>query len=273
MDAPLLAWARRMAVDTESIRPPDEDLVRIAVRLLRVLRYYFRPQVLGLEHLGEGPALLVANHNGGITSLEPFFLGMEWYRRHAGRDLLHFLAHDALVAAPGLGHLLTRLGVIRASFANAEHALNEGKKVVVFPGGNYEAFRPFRERHRVDFGGKTGYLRLALKTGAPLHPVLCLGGHETFFVLRRGQRLARWSGVKRWLRSDSFPIFLGLPWGLGVGPLFHFPLPAKLTVEVGPRIPLDAGDSRPGSDHLVRLGRMVEGRLQQMMAARRSAGR
>ena len=39
-------------------------------------------------------------------------------------------------------------------------------------------------------------------------PVLNLGGHETLYVVWRGEALARISGAKRILRSDSFPQIL-----------------------------------------------------------------
>ncbi len=106
-------------------------------------------------------------------------------------------------------------------------------------------------------------------------PVLNLGGHETLYVVWRGEALARISGAKRILRSDSFPLFFALPWGVALGPIFHLPIPAKLDVEVGE--PIDLWDYLEGDDPedratLERLSGLVQDRLQQMMdrrAARR----
>jgi 1-acyl-sn-glycerol-3-phosphate acyltransferase len=253
----------------DAVTDPDPTLLDLAVPPLRLLRSYFRAEVIGLDHIPAGGALLVGNHNAGITFIEPFLLGLEWHLRHGSRDAIYGLGHDIMVGLPLVGNLLRGLGVIRAGHITAEAALAQNRKLMVFPGGNFEAFRPWRERHRVDFGGHAGYIRLALRTGVPIVPVLSIGGHETFVVLRRGQRLARALGVKKYLRSDSFPVFLGLPWGIGVGPMFHLPLPAKSLIEVGAAMhfseygPADADDRTLCRE----LSRRVEARLQEMMDA------
>lgn len=91
-----------------------------------------------------------------------------------------------------------------------------------------------------------------------------------------GAPLARLIGAKRLLRSDSFPLFFALPWGVALGPIFHLPLPAKLEVEVGEPIDLwehlDGGDPED-REVLARLSELVQGRIQQMMDARVSRRR
>ena len=37
--------------------------------------------------------------------------------------------------------------------------------MLVYPGGDYEVFRPSWESGQVDFGGRKGFIRLALKLG------------------------------------------------------------------------------------------------------------
>lgn len=257
-------------LDPDRINDLDTELIDLCLPALDLLERYFRAEVHGLERVPEGPALIVGNHNAGITFTDPFFMGTAWYRRTGGSDPMHYLAHDAMVRIPALGNFLMRGGAIRASHDNADAAFAAGRKVVVFPGGNYEAFRPYKERHLVDFGGRTGFVRLALRNRVPIVPVLHVGGHETFVVLRRGKRLARLLGVKRFLRSDSFPIFVGLPWGVGVGPVFHLPLPAKVLVEVGEPIPMDEyGDDVLDDRVALRaISDRVRDQLQEMMDRR-----
>ncbi len=261
--------------DPDEVGELDLDLGDVVVPLLKILKLYFRAEVRGLENIPSGQALLVGNHNGGITFMEPFMLGMEWYKWTQGKDALYWLGHDVMMSLPVLSNLLMKLGGVRASHETAGKVFEMGRKVAVFPGGNYEAFRPFKERYKVDFGGKKGFIRLALRHGTPIVPVLCLGGHETFFILHRGEKLAELTGAKKWLRSESFPIFIGLPYGLGIGPIFHWPLPAKCLVEVGQPIslagysPKDAGDPEVLQD----LYDMVQGRLQDMMDRRVSERR
>jgi len=258
-------------LDPEAVAEPDLDLVKLVAPVIELLSSYFRSEVEGLDRVPDGPSLMVANHNAGITSIEPFLLGLRWYQHTGGQDLIRFLGHDMMGRIPLVGNMLIQVGMIRASHAAADLALSSGHKVLVLPGGNYEAFRPFSQRHRVDFGGHVGYVRLALRNGVPIVPVLNLGGHETLFVLWRGEALARATGVKKLLRSDSFPLFFALPWGVALGPIFHLPIPAKLEVEVGE--PIDLSEHLNGEDPedrqtLERLSRLVQQRLQQMMDAR-----
>ncbi len=255
-------------LDPDAVSPVDLDLARVVAPILELVSHYFRAEVSGLEKIPEGGVLLAANHNAGITSIEPMILGLRWYRHTAGQDLIRSLGHDAMGKIPLLGNFLIALGMVRASHAAADRALCAGQKVLVLPGGNYEAFRPFGQRHQVDFGGHVGYVRLALRNNVPVVPVLNLGGHETLFVVFRGAALARLTGVKKLLRSDSFPLFFALPWGVALGPLFHLPIPAKLVVEVGE--PIDLREQLQGEDPedprtLRRLSELVQGRVQEMM--------
>ena len=247
--------------------PIDTALIDKFVPIGHVIRRYLRGNVFGIHNIPDGPALLVGNHNAGITFLEPVLLGLAWHKHKQGRDGFYYLAHDSLMAIPGLGPLLAKGGAVRASHASAEAVFAQGRKVAVWPGGNYEAFRPWRERHRVDFGGHKGFLRLAIRSGVPIVPVLSLGGHEAYFVLSRGQRLAEWMGIKKRFRSESFPVFLGLPWGVGIGPLFHLPLPVRTLVEVGEPIPVHAHPPDAAEDDAVisELYELVVETLQAMM--------
>ena len=43
--------------------------------------------------------------------------------------------------------------------------------VVVFPGGDYEVFRPWTERNQIEFGGRKGFIVLALSAGVPVVPI------------------------------------------------------------------------------------------------------
>ena len=257
-------------MDANEVKDPDPVLMGLAAAGLKQLGKYFRIKVEGLENMPEGKALIVGNHNAGITFLEPMFLAAAWFEKTGGKDDLFFLVHDAMVAIPVVGNLLMKLGNIRASHETATNAFSMGRKVVVFPGGNYEAFRPFKDRYKVDFGGKKGFVRLALKNQVPIVPILSIGGHETFFVLHRGAKLAELLGVKKYLRSESFPIFLGLPWGIGIGPIFHLPLPSKCMVEVGEPISLEGYTPEDANDpvKLSELYNRVQGTLQKMMDKR-----
>lgn len=257
-------------MDSNQLHPFDQDLARALWPIVDFIDFYHRGEVTGLGNIPSGPALLVGNHNGGITFMEPFLLGRAWHLRTHGTDDFYYLGHDTLLRLPVLANLLMKLGATRASHDTAAQAFARGRKVAVWPGGNLEAFRPWKERYKVDFYGHSGFVRLALRHGVPIVPVLSFGGHDTFFIVRRGERLARWTGARRFLRTESWPVFVGLPWGVGVGPLFHLPLPVKLSVDVGEPISLDGYAADQAEDPAVvrSIYEVVLATLQGMMDQR-----
>jgi 1-acyl-sn-glycerol-3-phosphate acyltransferase len=126
--------------------------------------------------------------------------------------------------------MLRRFGTIEADMDNAERALDAGAIVTVFPGGDYEVFRPSWESARADMGGRKGFLRLAFAKDVPIVPMVTLGGQETALFLSRGEWLSKALGLNTSMRLKSMPIMLALPFGLHVGPLPHLPLPAKISI-------------------------------------------
>jgi 1-acyl-sn-glycerol-3-phosphate acyltransferase len=126
------------------------------------------------------------------------------------------------------------LGVVRASHENALRLFGRGSSVLVYPGGELEAMRPFSARDRIVFGGRTGYIRLALRARVPLVPVVAAGAHSTLVILSDGRRLASALGAPRRFRTRVWPIALTVPWGLTIGPSPppYVPLPARIRIEV-----------------------------------------
>jgi len=95
------------------------------------------------------------------------------------------------------------------------------------------------DRHKVDFAGRKGFIRLALEHDVPIVPVVAIGGQETSLFLSRGETLAKTLMLDKLFRLKVLPISLAVPWGLNVGDfLGHLPLPAKIVVEVLPPIDL-----------------------------------
>jgi len=234
---------------------------------------YHRLDVQGLEHLPEGPALIVGNHDSGTVFVEALCAGAHVVE--AGHQVTG-LAHDAVVDAPLLGRLLVRVGAVRAGHDSAAKAFAAGRKVVVFPGGNLEAFRAWPDRHRVVFGGRTGFVKLALRHRVDIVPWVFHGGHRSFVILRDGQRLSRAIGANRWLRSDTWPLWVGLPWGVALGPWPHLPLPVKVTCRfLEPVRVAHLGSEAAGDPEVVRqvysevVARMQEG-LDALVRDRRN---
>lgn len=220
----------------DDILARDPELVTLLCDLWRVLgKYYFRLRVEGVEHVpATGAALLVGNHSGGLLPSEGFFTSLAIHD-HLGPDrAIHALAHDFLFEDPTLRRYAGRLGILRAGHASAHHAFDAGACVLVYPGSDMDTFRPFRDRNTVVLAGRTGFVKLALRAGVPIVPVVTAGTHEQLVVLARGDRLARRLHAHAWARTEVLPLVLALPWGLTTGFLPYLPLPAQTTVSFLP---------------------------------------
>ena len=244
----------------------DPDYIRETLPGLWVLASkYFRADVKGLHHLPEeGPVLLVGNHSGGIMAPDLFVFVLAFSTYFGVDRPFYQLAHNLVVSGP-LGRLTRRFGTVAANSANAEKALQAGAAVLVYPGGDYEVFRPTSEHARVDFGGRQGYVRTALKLGVPIAPVVSIGSQETALFLSRGERLAKITGADRAFRLKTIPIALGLPWGLMTPLLGHFPLPAKISVRVLP--PIDLAERYGADPDPAEVDRDIRAQMQDVLSA------
>lgn len=223
----------------------DEAFLEKLLPLMDLWSRYFDAEVHGFETLPErGPMLLVGNHSGGIVVPDTAVTIAAWYRERGLGDALLGLAFDGVFGIPGFETLMRRLGEIPASHDNAERALRAGHSLLVYPGGARESFRPWTDRNRVDFSGHKGFVKLALRAGVPVVPVVAHGGHHSTFVLTRGDGWAERLGLGSF-RLSIAPLLFQVPWGLSVPLLPGVPLPAKIKVELGP--PLDWSAHGPGA--------------------------
>jgi 1-acyl-sn-glycerol-3-phosphate acyltransferase len=200
---------------------------------------YFRSEVRGLENIPPaGPVLLVGNHSGGTMIADTFVFTTAFYEHFGTNRRFHQLAHDVAARMPGLG--IRPYGTVAASHENAKRAFERGAAVLVYPGGDYETFRPSWHSDRIEFGGRQGFIKLALEANVPIVPVVSIGGQETGLFLTRGQRVAKAVGFDRLTRIKVLPVSLGPPLGVNVLDLpLRFPIPAKITIEVLPAIDLN----------------------------------
>src|SRR5437764_7847767 len=235
-----LAGAVQQRIPVADLDERDPDYIRGSLpRLWLLSSLYFRGEVRGLGDIPEeGPVLLVGNHSGGNLTPDTHVFTLAFSAYFGVERRFYQLAHNLVLSMPGLGSL-RKFGTVAASQSNAQKALESGAALLVYPGGDYEVHRPSWEGNRVDFGGRKGFIRLALAHDVPIVPVVSVGGQETALFLSRGDHLARLLGLDKLFRLKVLPISLALPWGLNVGDMLgHIPLPAKLTVETLPAINL-----------------------------------
>jgi 1-acyl-sn-glycerol-3-phosphate acyltransferase len=235
----------RRAVDADDIDAWDPEYIRRVLPLWRAaLGTYFRGEVRGLENIPDGPALLVGNHSGGTLIADTFVFAAAFYDHFGPDRRFHQLAHDVAARMPATG--LRKWGTVAANHDNARKAFAKGAPVLVYPGGDYETFRPSWHADQIEFGGRKGFIKLALEQGVPIVPVVAVGGQETALFLTRGQRAARWTGWAGLTRIKVLPVAIAPPFGVTLLDLpTRIPLPAKITVEV--LAPIDL-QQRFGSD-------------------------
>lgn len=204
-------------------------------RLIEVVRplvkRWFRSEVRGLESVPPGGALVVSNHSGGAYAIDTFVLAVDFYDAFGYDRPIYTLANDILFKTP-FGDRLIRAGFIRATPGNAAEAARSGAVLVIFPGGDYDAYRTTGQANKIDFAGRKGYVKVAIEAGVPIVPAVSIGGQENQLYLSRGEWLAKRLGISRRLGTHLMPITFGFPFGLNVVLPLNLPLPTKIVTQV-----------------------------------------
>ena len=209
-------------------------------------RYYFRVESDGWHHVpSDRQCLFVGSHNGGLASPDTSMMMYDWFRQFGTERLVYGLMHpNAWKFDDGLGKLAAQMGAVVAHPKMAIAAFKKGASVFVYPGGAQDVFRLHQMRDRIHFAGRKGFIKLALRQEVPIVPVISKGAHDTLIVLadfyEQVRQLHDWG--MPWLFDtdpEVFPIYLGLPWILSIGPLPNFPLPMPIKIRVCKPIEFD----------------------------------
>jgi 1-acyl-sn-glycerol-3-phosphate acyltransferase len=265
---PRPADCRRWGEDPTLI---DPDYVRRLLRRMGLLfgdRRYFRVDAQGWENLPEPPVLLVSNHSGGTLILDAWGLWYAW-NHHFGSDrIVHALGHNLLFSNPAIGRAFAHMGIVRASRTIGREILGTWKRdLTVMPGGDKDAWRPFSQRYKVNFAGRTGYAKLALEMGVPVVPVAHAGAQSSLVVLNDGTPIARALKFHQLVRAEIYPLHLSLPWGVAFGPWPHLPLPVTLRYRFGAPIqpPAVSGPDGPTDGQVRDLDARVRASMQGLL--------
>jgi len=250
----------------------DADYVVRLARQMQPLfgpRGWFRVDAEGWENLPPPPAMIVSNHSGGLMLPDMWGLGYAWVNQFGRDRLVHPLAHEMVFASERVGNALARAGVMRARRDNTARVLTQARRdVLVTPGGDLDVFRPWKDRYKVTFGGRTGYARMALSLGVPIVPLANAGPHDTLMVLTQGRGISRRLHLKEYFRAEIFPISIAFPWGIAIGPLPHIPPPTHLRYLIGCPIqpePPAGADGEPTQDQVLALDAQVRGAVQGLL--------
>jgi 1-acyl-sn-glycerol-3-phosphate acyltransferase len=208
-------------------------------------------EIDGWENLPKSPVLLVGIHSGAPFVWDAWTIGVQWWRRFGQERPLHGTAHDALMAIPLIGRYFRAMGVLPAASDSIATALAEGRDVALWPGGEVDSLRPWRERDVANLAGRKGFVKMAIRAGVPIVPIATVGGADAMPVLMRGDRLSSMLRLDKILRLKVFPLAISLPWGIAPAALPQLPLPAKIRTRFMPAIEVDADPARADDDHYV----------------------
>lgn len=185
----------------------DALLYRVFPRLfMEVLKKYFRIEIEGAENIPHKGAVIIAPNHSGFSGFDAMVLAyiIQQETKRIPRVMTHhlwFLTEKTALPAQ-------KMGFIEATFENGLSLLKKKHVVVLFPEGEQGNFKPSTKRYQLqEF--KRGFVRMALKTGAPIVPTLVIGAEETHINLQQ-------------LKFSKFLRGLVLPLPLNV-----IPLPAK----------------------------------------------
>ena len=167
--------------------------------------------------------MIVANHSGGGVR-EVFVLAAGWIELFEDSAPIAGFAHPAGFQYAPFNRLIRDLGCVPSSYQGARVAADAGVSLLVFPGGDHEAARPFWQASLVDFGGRQGFLKIAAETNLPIVPLRICGSHLATPIVWRGGLL--WAtffvtprfllGLRRYPLTLSGVVFATLFAGLGV---------------------------------------------------------
>jgi 1-acyl-sn-glycerol-3-phosphate acyltransferase len=222
------AWVASRAGDW-SLDERDDNLLELQKYFWNpLIDYWFRMEMEGWEKLPRPPALLIGIHSGAPFVWDAWTVGIHWWRHFGNERPLHGTAHDALMAAPGIGWYFRRMGVLPAAPDSITGALAAGRDVALWPGGEVDSLRPWVRRDEAELAGRTGFVRLAIKTRVPIVPIATVGGPDAMPVIFSGRRLAKALKLDQLARLKRFPIALQAPWGLSLAALPEIPFPTKI---------------------------------------------
>lgn len=219
---------------------------------------YWRVETYGISNIPRnGPCLMVGNHSGSLP-YDATMLKMAVLKEHPNHREVRFMVEDFLFHFPFLGSLMNRFGGVRASQENAQQLLNAQLPVVVFPEGVKGLGKLYRDKYHLARFGRGGFIKLCLRTRAPLVPVAFIGPEEIHPMLARESFFASILGV------PYIPITPTFPW---LGPAGLIPLPSKWFIHILP--PIDFSQYGPEAEKdrvlVYRLAQQVKNQIQEVI--------
>ena len=193
------------------------ELARWMTLLATMYRRYFRVTAKGVHNVPpRGRAMLVGNHSGGIAIDGAMVIASMLLEMDPPR-LAQGMVEKFINVFPFASMWAARTGQFTGLPEHAIRLLEDDRLLMVFPEGARGTAKLFPERNSlVDFG--TGFVRLALKTRAPIIPFGFVGGGDAVPTVFNAYRLGRLFGapyipVTAYLLPIPLPVHLSVRYG------------------------------------------------------------
>ncbi|WP_437311147.1 1-acyl-sn-glycerol-3-phosphate acyltransferase [Sorangium sp. So ce388] len=260
-----------MLNDPDSLENRDPRFIKRLTSVLdSTMAPYHRTEVRGLSRIPRQDGLIyVGNHNGYPYMSDFWLFTAALFNEYGISRFPYVLAHKLTIKLPLLNQIFTRYGCVRASGQCAGRVLERGFPLLLYPGAEVELMRPHRERTRLRFNGRTSHIRLAMKYGVPIVPVVSVGSHSTAMILDDLPWLADAIGAKSKLGINAWPLMLSIPWGLTLGPFIppYIPWPSRILIEVlEPMVWAPQGAGPESERHIAACAAQVEQAIVSALA-------
>jgi len=197
--------------------PTQDPVFKNGLEAAKLLMLYHRYEARGLNHIpAEGAAVIALSHS--FATYDAILFGAKVFLgtgRHAAG-----LADRRIFQTPLLSQFFTRIGSVEGSHEAAENFLREGRLLMLSPGGMRESLRSSSDKYRVDWEGRLGFVRLAIRMQVPILVAACPAADDLYTlydnpVTPAVYKLFKWPA----------PLLRG--WGLSL-----LPRPVRLTHHV-----------------------------------------
>ena len=220
---------------------------------LFIYRKYFRVEPKGLKNVPAGRVLLIANHSGQIP-LDGAMICTSMIVDAEPPRMVRSMVETWVPTLPVLSWFFPRVGQIVGTRENCQRLLERDEAILAFPEGIRGISKTFAKRYQLEEFG-LGFMRLALRTGAPVVPVAVVGAEEQVPSFVSFKPLAKLMG------APAFPITPTFPW---LGPLGILPLPVKYRLHFGKPMHF-SGDPEAEDEVVGEKVKQVRRTLQRML--------
>lgn len=214
---------------------------------------YFRTEAYGTGYLPEGRAVMVSNHSGQLP-FDGLMIGTAAVLHGEPPRLLRAMVERWMPTLPWVSTFFFRVGQVVGNRDDCEKLLERDEAILVFPEGIRGSGKTIWHRYEVQTF-PSGFLRLALRTNAPIIPVGVVGGEESCISLYD------WKAAANLLKIPYMPIPALLPL---FGPLAILPMPTKFILSIGEPMLLEGDPDAPDAE-LRPLIEQVEDAIRELI--------